>query len=266
MDVGTLISEFQTMHKEHWQYVWGKHEKGIVDCSGAFFYVFQKHGLPMYNGSNRIARIYISGKLIPIAEARKKGLIMPGMAAFKHYTDKDKDYDLKSTYKPSGTYYNGDLNDYHHIGLIDDNTSYVLNAQSSKTGFVRSKISENWTYVAKLKNIEYGGESEVISVAKEMLVKRAADTDSATNTVFMRESPSTSAKWLQKIRFGSIVQAKGQQGEWTQIEYAGKTGWMMSKFLVDNIAPGGTESTGSIDRERLLKVYDEIGDILGLRG
>ena len=53
-----LLAEFQTMYREHWRYEWGKHEHGIVDCSGAFAYAFKKLGGYIYNGSNRIARVY----------------------------------------------------------------------------------------------------------------------------------------------------------------------------------------------------------------
>lgn len=152
LDVDILLEEFRLMWREHWQYVWGKHEKGIVDCSGAFYYVFKLHSLPMYNGSNRIARVYVE-KLVPYDYAKANGLIEDGMAAFKHHPPGSADYNLGSGYKPKGAYYNGDLNDYYHIGLVDG--EYVLNAQGAKTGFVRSKLTEHWTFVAYLKNVNY---------------------------------------------------------------------------------------------------------------
>ena len=37
-----LIKQFQTMYREHWAYIWGKAEKGCVDCSGAFVYAFRQ--------------------------------------------------------------------------------------------------------------------------------------------------------------------------------------------------------------------------------
>lgn len=258
----TLIKEFRRMYDEHWQYIWGHHEEGIVDCSGAFYYSFKKHGLPMYNGSNRIARVYTVGGLIPIDKARREGLILPGMAAFKHYTDNDKGYNLGSGYKPNGAYYNGDLRDYHHIGLIDTDIKYVLNAQSAKTGFVRSKITENWTYVARLKNVEYSTDGKEVKKMeeKEMLVSRATDTSSSTNTVNMRANPDTSATVLQKVKFGSVVIVTQKDGDWAKVSFGGKTGWMMAKFLQD------IEGEKPDIMSRLQAIYDELGDILGLRG
>lgn len=227
LPVATLIDEFQIMYKEHWQYIWGYHEKGIVDCSGAFYYVFKKHNLPMYNGSNRIARVYTTGGLIPLEKAKKEGLLANGMAVFKHYAPSDKNYNLGTGYKPKGAYYNGDLNDYHHIGLYVD--GYVLNAQGAKTGFVKSKLSEHWTYVAYLKNVDYGKEKPMET--KTQVVVRLAETSSASKTVNVRMKPASNGALLFSVPFGSVVQTDNQEGEWTHINYGGRTGWMMTKFL-----------------------------------
>ena len=225
-----LLAEFQTMYREHWRYEWGKHEHGIVDCSGAFAYAFKKLGGYIYNGSNRIARVYVD-RLIPYAEAKKNRLIVPCMAAFKHYTPTNANYNLGAGYKPKGAYYNGDLNDYHHIGLVDDNINYVLNAQCAKTGFVRSKITESWTYVAKLKNVDYGGITPMPE--KTMVVIRTADSASGSKTVNVRSKPSTSSPLLFSVPFGSVVTIYSTDGDWSQIAYGGRNGWMMSKFLAN---------------------------------
>ena len=226
--VETLIAEFQRMYREHWSYVWGSHEEGCVDCSGAFYYVFHKYGLPIYNGSNRIARVYCIG-LIPYAEAKANGLIVPGMLAFKHRKPGDQYYDLGSGYKPKGAYYNGDLNDYYHIGVVDDDVKYVLNAQSSATGFVRSKITEKWSHVAYAKYVDYGKmpESEVVSMT--MVVVRTASTSSSTNTVNVRKIKDGAV--LTTVRFGDVVEALQDDGTWTQVNTPKGVGWMKSEFL-----------------------------------
>ena len=262
LSVDKLISEFQIMYKEHWSYIWGHHEKGCVDCSGAFYYVFHKYGLPMYNGSNRIARVYIKGNLISYSEAKSKNLIIPGMAAFKCRKPSDKNYSLGSGYKVNGSYYNGDLNDYYHIGLVDSDIEYVLNAQGSKTGFTRSNISQNWSHVAYMKNIEYDGGSDFMETTT-MTVIRTDDTSSSTKTVNMRSSASTMSSVIAKINFGNTVQAISTEDEWTKIEYLGKTGYMMSKFLQkqDNILTNSITITEE-QLTNLTKAYEYIGNII----
>ena len=229
----TIVADFQLMWHYRVPYKWGTHDwhledgkvVGSVDCSGAFVWAYDRHGLDIYNGSNRIARVYC-GKLIPVKEAQSKGLIKPGMAAFKCYTPGQSNYSLPSTYRPGGKYYNGDLNDYHHIGLVDTDINYVLNAQGSKTGFVRSRMKENWAYVAELNDVDYheggGGGGQLISM------KVVAEKG---NTVNLRKSASTSSALVTTVPVGSIVQAGPESTGWRYVEYQSYTGYMMSKFL-----------------------------------
>lgn len=266
IDAETLVEEFQIMYKGHWTYIWGHHEKGCVDCSGAFYYVFKiRYNLPMYNGSNRIARVYVNGELIPIDEARKTGRLLPGMAAFKCYKPGNANYNLKSGYKPGGAYYNGDVNDYHHIGLTDTNPEYVLNAQGAKTGFVRSKISENWSHVAFLKNVVYD-RKDVKPMNDTMVVIRAADTSASTNTVNVRSAASTSGSILFTVKFDGVVQAIEQDGSWIKIKYGGKTGWMMSKFLQkqDEATPGEDADKITVNRVDLEAILVTVKGMLGV--
>lgn len=263
ISVAQLIEDFNVMWKEHWEYVWGAHEKGKVDCSGAFYYVFSvMHKLPMYNGSNRIARVYIAGELMPYKEAKKKGLVVAGMAAFKARKPSDSYYDLGSGYKQGGAYYNGDLNDYYHIGLIDTDTNYVLNAQSAKTGFVRSKITESWSHVALLKNVKYDGGEKPME-GKTMVVIRTADTSSKTNTVNVRKATSTTATIITALKFGTVVQAYETSGEWTKVTYGNVTGWMMSKFLREQDEPLNEKTITEEQMYNLQKAYEYIGEIIG---
>jgi len=220
-----ILTDFQRMYKEHWNYQWGHHETGCVDCSGSFVWSYDQHGKNIYNGSNRIARVYVR-KVIPIAEARSKGLIVPGVAAFKVYTPDNKYYDLKDTYKPGGKYYNGDINDYHHIGLVDEDINYVLNAQGAKTGFVRSRITENWSHIGYLLAITYEG---VEPVAETKMV--VANLSPGTTTVNMRKDPSTSGAIIDKLKVGTVVTKSGEKGVWSNIYAQGKTGWIMSQYL-----------------------------------
>lgn len=154
-----LVRDFQRMHREDWEYTWGAASTGNVDCSGAFVWAYRKRGLSIYHGSNRIARVHVE-RLIPYEEAAANGLIVPGMAAFKVHLPGESGYDLGSQYKPGGDRYNGDVGDYYHIGLVDEDTRYVLNAQGTRNDFERNRITDNWSHVAKLKDVEYGTHSE----------------------------------------------------------------------------------------------------------
>ena len=201
-----LVHEFQTMHAEDWQYTWGASSDGNVDCSGAFVHVYRKHGLSIYHGSNRIARVHVE-KLIPMDEAISKGLVVPGMAAFKRRRPGEGKYDLPGQYREDGDLYNGDLNDYYHIGLVDEDIVHVLNAQGTKNDFERDRITDNWSHVARLLDVDYGetpaAEEQPPTVAPSELLRKG----STGNAVRELQRLLRSAGYLLQIdgKFGELT-------------------------------------------------------------
>ena len=236
-----LIEDFQTMYVEHWPYEWGKAERGCVDCSGAFVYAYRKYGKTIAHGSNAIARGHIAGKLLPISQAQ------PGMVAFKLYVPGERGYDLPGKYKKGGAAYNGDLNDYHHVGLVGYNPDYVYNAKGTNYGFCRDKIQSGWDRVAYLKAVEYDNdeqeeEEEDMGEVKAVV---ALPTGASGSTVNLRASASKDAKVIAKVPVGTTVTVLKDDEFWCQIEAVGKTGWMMSNYL-EYAGEDGSESSAPI--------------------
>lgn len=218
--VRKLIEAFQRMNAEHWAYEWGAARTGVVDCSGAFVWAYEQEGESIYHGSNRIARSYVL-ELLPISEAK------PGMAAFKARQPGEDYYALPQGYYPGGAQYNGDLNDYHHIGLVDDDPRFVLNGRSVADGFKRNPITDGWDYVGYLKNVRYDGTEEVEPVAQTAYVR-----SNDGNPVKLRKDPSTKNPYIDKIPAGTEVQVTEQADGWaTVITPDGVRGYMMSQFL-----------------------------------
>lgn len=241
--VSSILSDFQLMLREKWSYIPGGSEKGKVDCSGAFVYSYRQHGHSIYHGSNRIARTEVS-KLYPIGSVQ----IVPGMAAFKSRIPGDSGYALPSGYQPGGSHYNGDMNDYYHVGLVDDDTSRVLNAQSSATGFVASDISKGWTHVAYLSQVEYDKVKETpnssasIPDTPNFSTTKAEVVAKSGSTVKMRKTPSKDERVWESVPVGSIVEIRGPESKgWYPIRYSGKDGYMMAEYLKTS------ESSSSIE-------------------
>lgn len=207
-----LIADFRQMYEEHWRYTWGAAERGCVDCSGAFVWAYNQHGLPIAHGSNTIARKHVAG-LLPISEAR------PGMAAFKLHRPGDKGYDLPAKFAGDA-----DQNDYYHIGLVDESGQYVLNAQSVDAGFTRTKLSK-WGCVGYLKAARYDGREE--KNVQNMMVNCPMG-----QTVRLRKEPSGTAETILKVKAGEVVQAEDYNSVWSAVVYKGKSGYMMNEFLL----------------------------------
>ena len=264
--VEKLIELFQKMHREHWSYVWGAAQEGCVDCSGAFDYAFDKlKGINYPHGSNTIARKYIFGKLLPVSQAK------PGMAAFKAYVPGEENYDLPDKFKPGGASYNGDVNDYYHIGLIDNDKNWVLNAKGKNYGFCRDKLSAGWDCVAYLKGVDYKGTAE--EEKGEMIMQEAKvvlPSGAKGDTVNMRRDASTNASLILKVPVGSTVFVEEDLGQWCKIVYNTKTGYMMSNYIeyADQADETGTlspEDHEAIDNalKEIEKQIDVIGAIIG---
>lgn len=217
--VAGIIALFQRMQKEHWAYKRGAAKEGCVDCSGAFAWAYKQYGKSIYQGSNRIARSYVA-ELLPISAAK------PGMAAFKARAPNENGYALPAEYKQGGKRYNGDLRDFYHIGLVDEDTRYILNAQSTKTCFVRSPISQGWDCAAYLKAVDYGTITKGDDGMQTMVV-----TANSGSTVNLRARPGKAAPVLAKVPIGEVVQVLGVENGWATVQRDGVTGYMMAQYL-----------------------------------
>lgn len=250
-----LIKHFQTMYEEHWNYDWSGHEEGLVGCAGAFTYVFSLYGISYPNGSNAIERNKVVGGLLPLCQAE------PGMAAFKAKSPGEDGYDLPGKYKISGASYNGDLTDYYHIGLVDEDKNYVLNAKGKTQGFCRDRLTDDngWDFVAYIKNVDYGKEEDMGNT--ELFGDQAVvilPAGSNGSTVNMRENHSTSSGIIAKVPVGSEITVVEDQGQWCKIQYNGKTGWMMSNYIEYKYQDDETDCISEQDRKRINEALSSI--------
>lgn len=227
IDVNDLLDDFESMMG--WRYVMGSSEKGCVDCSGAFVYAFRRHGASIYHGSNRIARTEVK-ELLPMSQAKE------GMAAFKLREQGNSRYALPSSYKSGGSHFNGDLNDYYHVGLVGRD-GQILNAQSSATGFVKSK-ADTWHCCGYLNQVNYEQEKSHM----EEVLYQATVTASSGSTVNLRAAASTSAAVLEKVKLGTTVDVIENGGEWCRIRTANNSGYMIARFLVENASGEGVKT------------------------
>ena len=255
--VEKLISLFQQMYREHWRYRPGAAECGTVDCSGAFAYAFYLLGGKIAHGSNAIARQYVDG-LQPVKDAQ------PGMAAFKVRKPGDPGYALPEKYRKGGSAYNGDLNDYYHIGLVDEDDKHVLNAQGVNVGFTRTAL-KNWACVGALKGVDYGTQKGYGPMQK-MIV-----TSDNGYPVKVRVNPNQESVRVDTLPVGTEVMAGEDYNGWRQITYGDDgAGYMMSKFLkpadiaTDTDLPGDAfvRTLTTTEYNRLCEARDQIAAAL----
>ena len=229
----------------------------VADCSGAFVYAYKKFNESIYHGSNNIARYYVE-ELLPPEKAK------PGMAAFKYYAPGQKGYTLPAGYHKGDKWYNGDLNDYYHIGLVDEDPNYILNSATTQNGFIRSKRSNGWNAVGYLKAVKYEDLPEI----KDEVTPVYSNYYVTDDKVNMRAKPNTSASRVIYLNGGDVVSKISESGDWFYVRFNGKYGYVMQKFLAPVVdeafdvpadepaAPEGPAADANDIRRQLKKIEE----------
>lgn len=238
IQAGALIALFKRMLDEHWAYEWGAAREGCVDCSGAFVWAYRQLGASIEHGSNSIAHLRV-GEYVPIAEAK------PGYAVFKTRAWRESD---------SGNRWFGQQpGDVYHIGLMGDDGK-VLNAQSTKTGFVASDAA-GWAFAAPLKDVIY----------KESDGKMYGNATVSVTSGYLniREGASTRSNVIAKATNGArvnIIREAGGTGWVFGALESGEAGYMASDYLVEDAPKSGDlgETSGEAPTTTTLRRSDGV--------
>lgn len=219
-----LINLFRRMLDEHWAYESGAAREGCVDCSGAFVWAYKQLGATIEHGSNSIAHLRV-GEYVPVSEAK------PGYAVFKLREWREDD--------SGNRWFDQQPGDCYHIGLMGRD-GRVLNAQSTKAGFVASPASQNWAFAAPLKAVSYSDNAEG---GETMFGNATVKTQKAGSYVNLREGASTRAAVIGKVYDGERVNVLREAGAgWIYGKtQAGAEGYMSADYIVED-APGADDA------------------------
>lgn len=214
--VNELISCFERMRDEHWDYCLNSAREGCVDCSGAFVWAYKQFNKTILHGSNSIARLSV-GDLLPISSAR------PGMAVVKvkDWTDDDD----------TNRWYDSEPGNVYHIGLVIQNGSEmnVIEAKGERWGVVQSKLDSKWKFVAYLDDVDYTQKMEEVV----MEYKYTGSIRLTSGYVHLRSQPNITSKSIAKLYHGEPVEiGDSSQPNWYAIkDEAGNEGYVYSKYV-----------------------------------
>lgn len=164
-----------------------------------------------------------------------------GDVVFKLKEKQEHGYNLPFKYRPGGSAFNGDLNDYCHIGVVKSVSPLRIIHMTSPTAKTDTAIGR-WKRAARLKSayVDYGeSPSPSPSPAPEPAPEPTPGGNPATvyaehgQWVKMRKEPSTSCKLYDEVPVGAKVTINEFGYEWCKISYGRRKGWyMMTKFLI----------------------------------
>ena len=215
--VNELISCFERMRDEHWDYCLNSAREGCVDCSGAFVWAYKQFDKTILHGSNSIARLSV-GDLLSISYAR------PGMVAVKvkDWTDDDD----------TNRWYDSEPGNVYHIGLVIQNGSEmnVIEAKGAKWGVVQTKLDNKWKFVAYLDEVDYTQKMEETI----MEYKYTGSIHLTSGYVHLRTQPNITSKSIAKLYHGEPVEiGDSSQPNWYAIkDESGNEGYVYSKYVV----------------------------------
>lgn len=215
--VNELISCFERMRDEHWDYCLNSAREGCVDCSGAFVWAYKQFDKTILHGSNSIARLSV-GDLLSISYAR------PGMVAVKvkDWTDDDD----------TNRWYDSEPGNVYHIGLVIQNGSEmnVIEAKGAKWGVVQTKLDNKWKFVAYLDEVDYTQKMEETI----MEYKYTGSIRLTSGYVHLRSQPNITSKSIAKLYHGEPVEiGDSSQPNWYAIkDESGNEGYVYSKYVV----------------------------------
>lgn len=222
----------------------GDGSDGTCDCIGLIIGALKRIGIKWtgIHGSNYSARRETIGlqKILNVSQ------LEVGCCVYKAYDPGHSKYNLPARYKPGGAYYNGDLRDYYHVGVVTSVNPLNITHMTSPTVKVDTKLNQNtksvWSYFGKIKPLANAGgvtstpvQSEIVTPVKEPLATTGAKaivTAPSGKYVKMRAQPNQRCALYDDVPIGAEVTLVEPGEVWAKISYGRRKNWyMMAKYL-----------------------------------
>jgi hypothetical protein len=127
----------------------GASDLAECDCIGMDKYSFRKNGVKFSTtGTNWSFRNQVDN----IRELKSADQLQVGDVVFKAYAPGETGYNLPAKYQQGGSAYNGDLNDYYHIGTVKSvNPLQIIHMTSPTAKMDTTLKNKGWDYAAQWK-------------------------------------------------------------------------------------------------------------------
>ncbi|OPY85125.1 MAG: Bacterial SH3 domain protein [Syntrophorhabdus sp. PtaU1.Bin153] len=242
----TFLSNIQKIVASKPYYQLGEDgSRGKCDCIGLIIGAFRRSGEPWpgKHGSNWTARNHMVALTSPV-------IVELGNLVFKAYEPGDKANTLPDDYKG-----HPDQRDYYHVGVITSvSPLQITHCTGGTTNGIKvdTKIGQ-WRFSGRVDGVDYESKEDIPPMNPAETAIVAA---SSGKSVRMRASPSIQSIAKANVPIGAEVDVLQKAGDWWEIRYGGKTGWMLATFLngdaVDDDPPVDIPNTVTITIDRAL--------------
>lgn len=225
-----LLNQVQAIVSESPTYrTGGSGADGTCDCVGLIMGAMVRagHGKYPIHSSNYFAR-FQTDAIRPIEDFAQ---LAAGMLVYKARADQA---DLNARYQQGGRYYNGDLLDYYHVGVITEMDPFTITHCTSTgavNGITTDQSTKGWTHAGFVSGVEYlaedGAEEEIEPTERTYRV-----TAESGATVNLRVKPSTGSAVIRRVPIGEKVTGEPRGDTWHHVvDSTGRAGYMQSRYL-----------------------------------
>ena len=252
----TFLAKVEEIAAEEPAYRLGGYGRdGTCDCIGLIIGAIRRCGgnWPHTHGSNYAARNQTENlrKISSISDLEVGDLV------YKAREPGDEKYDLPASYSSDP-----DKRDYCHVGVVLSVLPLRIRHMTSPKPKVDTSIGK-WKYHGWCKKISRDGGAVLPAEGGTMgeLVYISGGNPNAP--INMRSGEGTDRKILKEIPQGSEAELLTYGEKWSKIIYKGTEGYVSSVFVRKQEV---TSETIRVPKKELEKIYDTLGDWLGLRG
>lgn len=236
----------------------GSGKDGTCDCIGLIIGAIRRAGGSWTgtHGSNYAARY----EMTYLKQIKNSSELTVGEVVYKSRAPGDDKYKLPAKYTGA------DRLDYYHVGVVMSVSPLRIQHMTTPKPVIDTKLGK-WQWRGWLKKIERTDEGGGTSMPESVIIS-GGNTEHPIN---MRSGRGTDYKIIKTIPQGASAELVEAGEKWSKIRYDGVTGYVSSVFVRKE---GSTMETGTQDdgatvtirKADLEKIYDTIGDWLGLRG
>ena len=214
----------------------GDGSDGTCDCIGLVIGAIRRMGLVWsgIHGCNWAAR----KEFAELKKIKSKSDLSVGDVVLKGRPPTKSGYDLPSRYRKGGKYYNGDLTDYYHAGVVTQVNPLQIRHMASKMT-IDTELNHNknsvWSYYGKLTVLIKAAGGIVPTPTPEPYTPTAGSkaivVAESGGSVNLRRTPNKKGAVITRVPLGNTVDIVSPGEEWAAVKFGKYSGYMMAQFL-----------------------------------
>ena len=232
--VWKMVRGVLAIHEKHCKYDKGcDGSNGHCDCIGMQRGAAKNEGVDDIQGMNG-TNYALRHTYLNVQKIKNKNQLREGDAVLKFRDKDDSNMRLPDQYRKGGSDYSakwGEMN-CTHTGTVTSTDPLIITHMTSPTS-KQDKDLGNWTYFGQFPFVDYADDQKPAEDDNTMEPTHTAYVyASSGKTVKMRAKPSTLSRLYWEVPINSEVVVMSQDGNWSEIIWAGRTGYMQTKFLM----------------------------------